>query len=298
MPRPRLPLYKRLIYGSVVFVAFLALLNKSLSLMPFFLDRSTAPTGPAVEGAASVVCLGDSVTYGSGVSTSQSYPMVLKKQLQDRGFAQADVFNLGHPAAGTLYPQQVAHGEGTSLRGYPGQLVILILIGHNDVTRWSKAPLTEEQLSQLKGSHSGNDTPLLRIWNWIAARWVEDLPEEALDPDASERYRTMLMDMRNAYPRARIYALTYANPGPPDTSVDPYAREVINRTRALQMQMNDIIRYWATTLRIPLIDLDKDLARPSLWSPDWYQDAIHLTPAGYEAMSTVIADRLILDDSI
>lgn len=139
------------------------------------------PSAKAAEPAAKtirVACVGDSITFGSGIKDRQhdSYPAVLGKLLG----AGWDVRNFGHSGATLLkkgnlpYFKQKEHGEALAFK--PD--VVVIMLGTND--------------SKHRGDGSLDADKAVDNWQY-KADYVSD-------------YEELIAEFRKANPQVKIYA--------------------------------------------------------------------------------------------
>ncbi len=111
-------LIKRLLIFSTGTLFFLALLELGLGLSSHF-HRSTPK---AQDSAKTILCLGNSFTYGVGAPPEKSYPVQLQELFTQGSPIKVQVINAGQANINTSY--QLSHLEDTLDRYHP-ELVIL-----------------------------------------------------------------------------------------------------------------------------------------------------------------------------
>jgi acyl-CoA thioesterase-1 len=98
---------------------------------------------PATDTRPVVVCFGDSLTAGLGVESGQTYPDLLQKELDGRGYRYR-VVNLGVSGDTT---QDGLERLPLVLSEKPR--IVLVEFGANDGLRGQPPPITEQNLSQI-----------------------------------------------------------------------------------------------------------------------------------------------------
>jgi len=96
-------------------------------------------------GAPTILCLGDSHTFGVGVPADQAYPAQLGRLLQDQG-VEVNVVNLGVPGQNT---SQIRRNLPGWIRQYH-PVAVVILAGVNDGWNQADALLAELEDGQLR----------------------------------------------------------------------------------------------------------------------------------------------------
>lgn len=185
-PTTSIPVRRKLMYGLVIVIAFFVLLEIGLRLVgytgetrsttalevygdppkPFTLkpgpdgtktvSTNTAETFrpgtfliPKPPGEQRVFCFGGSATFGSQVTTEETYSPRLQKQLQNRlddSDSKVNVINLGRPA---LESFRIKHLVKEIIDGFEADLLVLYT-GHNDYINVLRIDdiLTIEKLSR------------------------------------------------------------------------------------------------------------------------------------------------------
>lgn len=292
MPGPSLP--RRLAYAAVLLAVALGLVEVALSAAWPLLDRRDPLPVPREALAGSVVCVGDSVTFGTGLRPEEAWPARLQGIL-DSGGGRVEVQNAGRPGRRAAELDIVTAGELGERGRFARSLVVLVLLGHNDVIDWGVAPIRPGDVAPTAETYTPR---LLRIVRWGVASLTERLPDVKDDPGFATMYREKLAALAKHLPGDRVYVLTYPLPGPAGLDAPSAVREVVARTRAAQGPANERTRGIAAELGLPLLDLDREVSRPEVWSAAWYQDGIHLTATGSEAVARVVAARLLADGAL
>lgn len=106
-------------------------------------DVTSSSTTPSPDARPEVVAFGDSLTAGYGLSPSQSYPALLQKRLDERGYSY-HVINAG--VSGDTSAGGLRRLEWT----LKGDVCILILeLGANDALRGQPPAETKKNLAQI-----------------------------------------------------------------------------------------------------------------------------------------------------
>jgi len=125
----RLKLFlKRLGLVFAGLMAFLVVLEIVLQLAHLALrPTSSRNPKPATQNLPTILCLGDSHTYGAGVDAADSYPAQLGKKLAARG-CSVNIVNLGAPGTNT---SQIRRRLPQWLRTHDPELVIVLACVNN-----------------------------------------------------------------------------------------------------------------------------------------------------------------------
>lgn len=126
---------KRVAY-ALIFAAIAAVLLEAglqVASLVAYLTHSRDEVTPGAEGGGTILCLGDSYTYGVGASASDNtYPSVMRRRLKDQRGAAPTVINAGWPSRNSR--DLLAKLDGQLQRFDPD--LVFILIGLNDT--WSR----------------------------------------------------------------------------------------------------------------------------------------------------------------
>ena len=262
----------------MVFLGFLVLLEGALTVLPKLFVGSRLPEGR--EGDVALYCMGDSVTFGTGVEAEESWPAQLHSLIQEGGDAAA-VYNFAMPAARLRdLPARVNLARRPEVQH--ARATFLLQAGHNDVIGWRfNKELSDEDLAGHRVGASGRSPfRLVRIFQWVASAAREEVPSSGdSERQAGQNLDALVTYVRENHPAADIVLLTYVVPGV--ATGDDYAAQVINTTRTTQQAYNQEIRNVAAARGLPLVDLERRLPAPSEWSDEWFTDNIHLTAMGY-----------------
>lgn len=315
MARP-LPLYRRVLYSALVLLLLLAVVEGVLALLPAVLIR---PQGSEPGGEKRLIlCLGDSVTFGTGLPRGQAWPGQLEQQLVARGLQDAKVLNFGREgqAGFRLDPRADAELEHLSLDSRP---LVLAMLGHNDFVGWAdEAPhdlpfggVDNRNFSAADyGSGlAGLDPPLARglprlprVLRWGSATLRPSRPVAQVEERRRERFFGTMGMVRD---RVRglggeLWLLTYVPAGPPDDSsgLSEAEAEVVAATREGQPPLNGVIREIAHELGVPLLDLERLVTAPPAWDSHWHWDHIHLTRHGSEQVATAVRQYLVAMEAL
>lgn len=129
MPRARRVLLA-LAAGTVLALVCLEILLQAIAWWQW---RGAAARSGGSTGERTILCLGDSFTYGLGASAPQrSYPLQLEVLLRERGVAGVRVVNGGWPGRDS---REVLERADAWLQDARPELVY-VLVGHNDA--WSR----------------------------------------------------------------------------------------------------------------------------------------------------------------
>jgi len=169
------------------------------------------------DGVLRILCVGDSFTFGDGASTPEtSYPMALKRELQERLGSPVEVLNTGWPGNDS---RDVLAFLDEHLRTFRPHVVV-VLVGANDV--WNRPELLTDP-STTRNSHGFN----LR---WRTARLVRLLLQDRRDAgrwdNAGTPSSSMIAAARRLIAEAGIH--TAGRPGSPELS--KRVRETRGRT--------------------------------------------------------------------
>jgi lysophospholipase L1-like esterase len=91
-------------------------------------DREMAPAKPP--GTVRILVVGDSFTYGSGVTGEETYPKRLERLLAERVGVRVEVINAGVSGYGTVHEAAFLRAEGW---GYEPDVLVLQMFPQNDL---------------------------------------------------------------------------------------------------------------------------------------------------------------------
>ncbi|MFO8057634.1 MAG: GDSL-type esterase/lipase family protein [bacterium] len=297
---------KRWFFRIITFVAVLVLgLELSLQVV-HVAARGSLPEGAAGSNAPVVLCLGDSHTYGAGVSEDEAYPALLEKKLAEKGFA-AEVINLGAPGTNT---SEIRRKLPEWMETYEPVCVIVLAVVNNSwnhrFAAWSDAQdgLPVSTLERLT-EEAWNRVMILRGVNVLLHRLKWARAPEELARDRSGR--TLL------HRKIRGGAEPGENINRARRDLEAIIRTVRDR-HAVPVLMtyvtgpdysftgcNPLLRRVAKRYKVPLADNDRALqdrmqkpdgtfdqkARDKLFFPD-----MHARAAGYELIAENVYETL------
>ncbi len=152
------------------------------SLALVIVDRSDDPR----QRATSVLCVGDSHTYGAEVTAEEAYPGRLQVKLDALAPGHYHVVNLGVPGYNTT---QVLNRVPGQVRRHRASMV-LVWVGVNDA--WNLTEIDAAPASRLRRLDGwATRSRLYRLWRvWLHEQWVKrDLEAAATDPRALLMWR-------------------------------------------------------------------------------------------------------------
>lgn len=115
----------RLLLRIITAIALCEIIIRAIS---FFAFRGRHGGDSVIRDKTTILCIGDSVTFGIGSSAELSYPSLLERKLNGLGIAKYRVINIGFPGYTVAELRRDLHGV---LRQYNPDIVV-ILIGMND----------------------------------------------------------------------------------------------------------------------------------------------------------------------
>lgn len=306
-----LPVARRLLYGALVLLLVLAAVEGGLALVPLLLlcPLAAVPEG----GKREILCLGDSVTFGSGLARGQAWPEQLEQQLRDRGVANTKVLNFareGH-AGFRLDPRADALLEQLDPGAGP---IVLSMLGHNDFVWWDDEASGSPPFGGVDhrgyraadygaGVAMGGEPPVVRglprlprALRWVASALRDEPP--SVEVDAARRARFM-GTMGKTRDRVRglggeLWLLTYVPPGAvdPASGLSDDEAALVAASHEGQARVNQAIREIAGELGVPVLDLERLVSLPDTWDPHWHWDNMHLTRHGSERVASAVREYL------
>lgn len=285
-------LARRFIFSLSVTVAFFGLLEAGLwvagGVARALIRERVSAEEP--QGAATLLCLGDSVTFGLGVDTEDAYPALLAATLP--GWR---VVNLGKPGITTLQVAEVMEEwlETTRTRG---RTRALLLSGFNDC-----AQLPGLLFPRARSERPGRDLIQRSRTYRLARQILLRLRPMGLGPgapgghgarDAGDdlgRCAAALnrgLDNVESLCRAADIDLTLLS--------YPVPAQRVSEAGSINVRVDDLLSAEAAARGLPLVDLRPCMqARELLGQGELYQlDGIHLTVEGYVAMVSCLGRAL------
>jgi lysophospholipase L1-like esterase len=313
MARP-LPLHRRVIYSAVVLLLFLAVVEGVLASLPVVLSRPLGPLAPG--GQRVVLCIGDGVTYGSGLARGQAWPDQLAQQFAARGMDDTKVHSFGREGQAGFRLDPRANAELQQLPA-AAQPLVLAMLGHNDFVWWAdEAPDSQPYGGVDNRGYSAADygsgldgelQPLARgaprlprVLRWVAAAMRGQPPMVQVEDRPRERFVSTMTRTRD---RARdrggeLWLLTYLPPGVPGPGLSEPEAQVVAATHQGQPQLNAVIREIAAEIGVPVLDLERLVPVPAAWDSHWHWDHLHLTRHGSEQIATAVREYLVVTDAL
>ena len=280
---------KKFLYTTVVFCFFLLFLEGVLSLIPVLLGfQQRGQYDRIMEGGSTIICLGDSVTYGYGLEPEESWPKQLET-LMHTGGANISVINRAVSGMdSTEALQRELHTiEDISQKG--SRPVVLLMIGHNDLAghgwrQWSTPATVPEQ----------NQAPPPRLWRIL--RWSQHTGQKSDWKSPKKEIRLqeniLQLDQKIAALGGKLYLLTYLLPGEGEKSNPRYAKDIA-LSIALQGRGNQVLRELHRENDIGIIDVELSITSPESWDPSWFQDHIHPTAYASTEIAKTVQKHLV-----
>lgn len=254
--------------------------------------RTSAPTA----GSTWLIFAGDSVTAGYGGPKNVAFPALIGAQLLGAGNTDYGVYNVALDAAGA--PKVLWEVEDALDQVPAGvQPVVMVMVGHNDLTRWSGNMGIDPGSATDEGPQGiGGGPRLLRLLRWfeIAARGETQHVRAGPEWEASFELALGRIQTRVARAGGRMYLETYAVPGIPDDTVSRFEAIGLLSTRRAQIDVNKTIRLAGEVLRLPLIDVERTADIPAAYESGLFIDNIHLSAEGHRRVMRSVRDALVM----
>ena len=231
-----------------------------------------------------LLCFGDSITFGFGVSDNESYPAALSARLEPLGMEVRNAGVTGYTSYQTLRRLK------QELKSQRPEIVTL-LIGWNDGTR--RAMTDAEFAVRLQSTASTTDEVLrhLAIYRLMKAMWLRrGLPSAGQAPrvtarvpldDYAANLETFVREARAAGAKPIFVALPSRLIQGGKPSLSPYS---------------EVEAAVAQRLSVPLLDVgilsstSKDIAATGNGS--YFIDSLHFSPEGSRLMATLLANQI------
>ena len=270
---PLKPRVKRVVLRGLLALV-LALAGAELILQAAHLLARSREQRALPPGAAVILCLGDSHTYGAGVTLAESYPAKLEAKLRDRGF-KVSVVNAGAPGYNT---SELRRRLPDWLQTY-APAVVIVLAGVNN--GWNRADAAWSDAADGLPA-----PPATRMLDWLQTRsrlvralilarhrldWTRSEEENARDRSGGlvghRRVESgMTEPPERTYDRARrdlVAIVAQCRAGHALPLLMTYVTEP-----AFPFETpNHLLREVAAEMRVPLADNDRAF-RPYLFRPD------------------------------
>lgn len=284
MPAP-IPLWRRLLYTGVVFVAFLLLAEAALAVVGWTARREWRS---APGGALQVVTLGDSVTAGYGVQPEDAWP----GRLAGQDITVTNRARMGQELRALAIRQRARVPDPAK------PTVFLVMIGANDFLKWPAGtfnPFFDSAENPLLDAPAASWQPrLLRAARWGRYAVAPEPPAVAASDKQIALYtqRLALLDQIVSEQGAALMLMTYIVPGEPGADLSPAQAASVATTREALLLTNSIIRDVAEQQGVAVLDAARLLPAPATWSRAWFVDNIHLTEAAHARLADAVAREL------
>ena len=241
-------------------------------------------TPPRAGASRRLLCFGDSITFGYGVSDEESYPAELSRLLEPRGF---EVRNAG----------VTGYTSYQALRWLKRQLQsqrvddVTLLIGWNDTTL---RPITDAEFgSRIQYSTGTTDAALqhLAIYRLMKATWLR----RGLQSGTRQPPRTTARVPLKDYTANLELFVAAARAGGARPHFIALPRRLIQGTKPQHTEYSDALAAVARRLSVPLYDVGllgdshPDIAVSG--NASYFIDSLHFSPEGNRLMATVIAPQ-------
>ena len=289
--RTPIPMWRKALYALGPLVLLLLGAEALLALAP---GRAVVRDQP-VERGEYVLCVGDSVTAGTGLGRGQSWPERLQKSLEPHGIP---VVREAAPGAGLAWASE--HAVPAIEASQDGVPLVLVMLGHNDQVRFEPGAgraLRAHRFEELGDPHQGWKGP--RLFRFL--RWgVQDgVPGVAGIEHLRAVFAAHLPPLIEAAETrgGRVTLVTYLIPGPPPAELDEDAAELLVDVRAAQATVNALLRTEALDRGLGLIDLEHDVPVGATWNTEQWLDHIHPSEHLTRDMGDHIEHILIPEES-
>lgn len=256
----------------------------------------TRRVSPQPSGGTWLIFAGDSVTAGYGGPQNVAFPALIGKQLEAAGNTDIGVYSVALDAAGA--PKVLWEVENALDQMPSGvQPVVMVMVGHNDLTRWSRPTGIDPRTPLDSGTQGiGQGPRLLRLVRWFEMAANGETQHVVVGPEWEAWFALAIGRIQTRVARAggRMYLETYAVPGVPDETVDRRDAVGLLGTRRAQIDVNKTIRLSAETLDLPLIDVELTADIPETYETDIFLDNIHLTAEGHRRVMRAVRDGLVM----
>jgi lysophospholipase L1-like esterase len=287
-------LTRRLLFSLLATVAFFGLIEGGLwgtgALVRAVVRVRLPVEDPA--GAPTLLCLGDSVTFGLGAGTDQAYPARLAAVLPG-----LRVLNLGRPGYRTYQVADVLEGW-IEHSGTRGPTRALLLSGFNDCAQLPGLLAGEARSARPSGCLLRRTRSYrLAVQILHRARYLVP-PSSRRGPEGPPRADPVQDPVRCAASLAdgldRVTALCQA--AGVDLTLLSYPVPALRASEAgrINTLIDALIAEEAAARGLPLVDLVPCMrAAEAGGSPGFYQaDGIHLSAEGYAAMAACVREGL------
>ena len=280
-----MPVYKKIFYSIFTLFFFALLLEGILALIPLVLGfQQRGAYEHILQGGTAIITLGDSVTYGYGLKTTESWPSQLEASLHTKG-AQVSVINRAVSGMDSTEAVQREIRTIEEIAAKGTRPVVLVMLGHNDLA----GPGWRQWSAPTKESADQNTIAPPRLWRIFRWATTNKTPSTWSNPQKESVLQENILRLEQEVQKVggQIYLLTYLLPGTAEKS-NPMHKDDIALSRALQGRGNDILRTLCSTHEsLRLIDIDSSVVAPTEWEATWFQDHIH--PTAYASTEIAIS---------
>ncbi|MBN1186622.1 MAG: hypothetical protein JXB49_30375 [Bacteroidales bacterium] len=119
---------KKIAIFSVAIISLLIITEICLSISKYLLSKDKTIFEYDYKKEKIIFCIGDSFTYGQGLSREDSYPMLLQKLLGKNGINNIEVVNLGIPGSSSSY---ALYSVASIIKECTKPSIMLVLTGWN-----------------------------------------------------------------------------------------------------------------------------------------------------------------------
>ena len=287
-------------------VLTLLLVEAGLALVPqIMVWRRKGGAAALAQVQTALYFIGDSVPAGSGVNLEQNYPSRVRHLLTARGFGdRVAVYNLARSGASSssLVEMLRVLEEDPSVQ----QRLVIAQIGHNDFVMFTDEFQGDGQNPTLEPgvvgprSKSKSWFSELRIWRLLkgvfrAARHMPPTFHLSAPHLKAFRYNILYMAKQVRAAGGTLIMTTYLVPHSPPKGAPKHVLKWFSHSNSTTLRVNQITRAICEKYNIPLIDLQRLIAVPRVWSRgDGFLDNIHITPALHDQVAEAIVSYLLL----
>ena len=280
---------------TVLLLLLLAVEGGLRAIPALILWSRRMPAEPVAAGDTVLIVMGDSVPYGFGLAAGQSWPAQLQIALHNRGRDDVHVRSSAQPGAraDTLATTQMGVfkelPEDVSVQ-------VIVQVGHNDYALFggvSRLP-TDTRMPIPEIMPWWWDLRVARAVRWFGDALDRDRPPERLSETAKATYVEYIgklkadLDTRGA----TLRIATYLVPGEATADLAPMDAIAINDKRAVQLEVNRLVRQTGQDLGVPVLDLAWSVPGLTSWDPAWFLDGIHPTAGANRVIADAVADEL------
>lgn len=304
---------RRALFTFVAAMMLLSMVEIGLRI-PAYIFRRDAGYSDLPHGAGAVVfCIGDSFTFGTGVSRDEAYPQALERMLREAGLADIRVVNLGRPGHSSAYALYCA-AQAIKNESSP-YLVVLAGWNANDndfliharekrqsaplsayadqFLNWSRLYRLARQIATIKGRSADLGevklvpmAPAMRLYNFRAYQEICRKNLEQIARISKQRKVPLLLlnyPVQTLPPNECHLELEYYHLMHGRTMLGEKDYLVRGR-RPGENAIDSVIRGVAEQWSVPLVDINRafqEAGGKGLYQEDWH----HPTAKGHEIMA-------------